>query len=222
MFPTQHYDMNMPCTRYIIVCEGESEWAYLQRMQSFLDQQPLANGAFETPLRFIVPKRGIVKGGSFGRLKNQYNQTRGQNKRSTIRIWADFDLYHRNDNQCADHYAAKTEGIPDFHFSYYNFEDFYALHSDGERFQEWLRFGARGHFDTPWHSDDYLPEIEKIFPDYAKGGLPADFIRWDSLRNLKRNKCRRPRSNPYNLQGLGCFADFLIGEIEGAYPGSLD
>ncbi len=211
----------MPCTRYIIICEGESEWAYLQRLQSFLEQQQMPDGGFETPLRFIVPERVIVKSGAFGKLRNRYNKTRKQNKNISIQIWADFDLYHRNDKGCADHYAHKSAGIPDFLFSYHNFEDFFALHWDGDRFQEWLRFGSGGHFDTPLHAEGYLPEIKKIFPGYDKGALPVDFITWDSLKNLKRNKPHQPRSNPYNLQGLGCFADFLIGEIERAYPGKL-
>ena len=76
----------MPCTRHIIVCEGEYEWAYLQRLQSFLDQQPLADGAFEPPLHFIVPERVIVKNGTFGRLKSRYNRTRKQNKNSSIQV----------------------------------------------------------------------------------------------------------------------------------------
>lgn len=211
----------MPCTRHIIVCEGESEWAYLQRLQSFLDSQPLADGAFEPPLRLIAPERVIVKGGSFGKLKRRYNLTRTQNKKSSIQIWADFDLYHRNDNHCADLYARKTAGIPDFLFSYHNFEDFFALHWDGDSFQEWLRFGNRGHFTTPLHADGYLPEIKRIFPGYAKGNLSVDFVSWISLKNLKRNKSHQPRSNPHDLQGLGRFADFLIAEIERAYPVAL-
>ena len=211
----------MPCIRYIIVCEGESEWAYLQRLQSFLDQQPLFDGDFETPLRLIAPQQAIAKGGKFGTLKKQYSKTRKGNKRVDIQIWADFDLYHRNDQHCADHYARKTAGIPDFLFSYHNFEDFFALHWDGNQFQEWLRFGNQGHFTTPLHSDGYLPEIKRIFPGYGKGKLPADFITWDALNNLKRTRVHRPTSNPNNLQGLGSFADFLIAEIERAYPGSL-
>jgi hypothetical protein len=211
----------MPCLRHIIVCEGESERAYLQRLQSFLDQQPLPDGAFEPPLRLIAPGGVIAKTGTFGALKNRFNKTRKQNKKSSILIWTDFDLYHRNDYHCATHYAKKTAGIPDFLFSFHNFEDFFALHWGGDRFQEWLGFGNRGHFTTPLHSHGYLPEIQKIFPQYIKGSLPADFITWESLKNLKRNRASQPSSNPQNLKGLGCFADFVVGEIERAYPGSL-
>ncbi len=212
----------MSCIRYIIVCEGESEWAYLQRLQSFLDQQPLLDGTFESPLQFIAPERVTVKTGTFGKLENRHNQLRRENKNSSIHIWADFDLYHRNDSNCAELYSKKAPGIPDFLFSYHNFEDFFALHWEGDALEKWLQFGQRGHFTTPLHADGYLPEIKSIFPDYGKGGLPADFITWDSLKNLKRNLSHQPTSNPSNLQGRGSFADFLIAEIERAYPGSLN
>ena len=213
----------MPCTRHIIVCEGESEWAYLQRLNSFLEKQASTNGEFEPALLFIPPKSAIAKNGTFGKLKSRYNQTRVANKKnSSIQIWADFDLYHRNDKSCADHYSQKSAGIPDFLFSYHNFEDFFALHAEGDPFEQWLHFGQRGHFATPLHADGYFPEIKRIFPHYGKGELSPDFITWESLKNLKRNKSQQPSSNPHNLQGIRSFADFLINEIERAYPGSLD
>ncbi len=215
----------MPAKRHIIVCEGESEWACLQRLQSFLDSQSLLDGHFETPLQFIAPERGVAKGGNFNKLKCLYNKTRRSNTKASIKIWADFDLYHRNDLSCADHYAAKTDGIPDFLFSFHNFEDFYALHFDGAALNQWLSFGGpsgRRHFLNPLHSDGYLPEIKRIFPGYGKGGLPAGFVSWASLRNLKANLHHQPTSNPHDLKGIRSFAEFLIGEIEQAYPGSLD
>jgi hypothetical protein len=215
----------MSCIRYIIVCEGESEWAYLQRLQSFLEQQQPADGSFEPPLLFIVPERVIVKTGTFGKLKSRYNKMRKENKKMSIEIWADFDLYHRNDNKCADNYAAKTDGIPDFLFSFHNFEDFFALHFDGGELDEWLRFGGpsgQRHFTTPLHARDYVPQIERIFPGYAKGGLPADFISWASLKNLKANLAHQPsEANPHNLRGIRSFAEFLIQQIEQVYPGNL-
>jgi len=215
----------MPITRHIIVCEGESEWAYLQRLQAFLDDQEVPPGAFEAPLRFIGPEHAIAKTGSFGKIKSTYNKTRTANRGRSIQVWADFDLYHRNDYHCAENYAAKTAGIPDFFFSFHNFEDFFALHFADETLAKWLKFGGLSgycHFSTPLHSAGYLPEIKRIFPDYAKGGLPADFVSWASLRNLKANLGLQPSDfNPHNLQGIRSFAAFLIEQIERAYPGLL-
>jgi len=70
----------MPTVRHIIVCEGESEWAYLQRLQSFLEQQPLAEGEFEPGLRFMAPSRAIAKGGRFSTLKKHYKSFRKHNR----------------------------------------------------------------------------------------------------------------------------------------------
>lgn len=214
----------MATTRHIIVCEGESERAYLQRLQKFLDAQELPQNTFEPPLRFIAPESALAKTGSFGKIKSTYNKTRSANKKASLKVWADFDLYHRNDNKCAELYADKTSGIPDFLFSFHNFEDFFALHFAGAQLTDWLNFGGptgRSHFTTPLHSGGYLPEIKRIFPDYVKGGLPADFVSWASLTNLKANLAHQPNSNPHNLQGIRSFAEFLIYEIGQAYPGSL-
>jgi len=211
----------MPCTRHLIVCEGESEWTYLQRLQSFLNQQEVEGGGFEPPLIFVAPARAIAKTGSFGKIVTTFKKTRRENRTRSVRIWTDFDLYHRDDNNCAAHYAQKPQGIPNFLFSCHNFEDFYALHWDGTALQDWLNFGNRGHFATPLHADGYLPEIKRIFPGYGKGSLSPDFLTWDRLRNLKQNLIHQPQTNPQNLQGLGCFADFLIQEIDKAYPGKL-
>jgi len=211
----------MPCI-HIIVCEGESEWTYLQRLQSFLDSLPLPLDTFETPLRFVARKQAVVKSGSFGKLKSCHKKERKENKKASIQIWADFDLYHRNDCSCAERYARKAAGIPDFLFSYHNFEDFFALHWDGQHIQQWLCFGNQGHFISPLHSKGYLPEIENIFPTYEKASLPAGFVSWASLKKLKANLHLQPSSNPHNLQGIRSFAEFLIAEIEKAYPRDLD
>ena len=78
------------------------------------------------------------------------------------------------------------------------------------------------HFTKPLHSDGYLPEIKRIFPIYKKNDLPADFVTLASLRNLKANLAHQPSSsNPHNLAGIRSFAEFLIDQIERAYPGLL-
>lgn len=215
----------MPCVRHIIVCEGESEHAYLQRLQSFLDAQPVADGTFEPPLRFIGPPRAVAKGGKFKTIKNAYSRTcKAERNPPSIQIWADFDLYHRNDNKCATDYASKTAGIPDFLFSFHNFEDFLALHCCGAQLVAWRHYGspqAQNHFAAPLHAKDYVPEIERIFPGYQKGALSPDFLSWDSLRNLKANLGHQPSSNPHCLKDIRSFAGFLIEQLERAYPGTL-
>jgi hypothetical protein len=211
----------MSCVRHLIVCEGESEWAYLQRLQGFLDQQTLPEGAFETPLRLVSPPTLIARSGKFGDLKARHGEARRENRKASIQIWTDFDLYHRDDHRCATSYRNKPAGLPDFLFSFHNFEDFLALHCDGDQFDTWLAFGRKGHFAVPWHAEGYLPEFEKSFPGYAKGQIPVDFINWRSLTNLKRHLPHQPTSNPEGVPGIRSFAEFLVCELEQAYPGSL-
>jgi hypothetical protein len=216
----------MPVARHLIVCEGESEWTYLKRLQAFLDDQELPAEAFETPLRFISPEHAMAKNGSYRKLVSTFKKKRTENRGLSIQVWADFDLFHRNDQKCATHYAAKHDGIPDFLFSFHNFEDFYALHFEGETLAKWLKFGSpsgKRHFTGPLHSEAYLREIAGIFANYKKNDLPADFITWNSLRNLKANLAHQPsHSNPHDLQGIGSFAEFLIHQIERAYPDKLN
>ena len=98
------------------------------------------------------------------------------------------------------------------------------MHFDGVSLEQWIKYGSpagRSHFTAPLHACDYEPEIKSIFPEYKKGSLPADFVSWASLRNLKANFNHQPTSNPHSLQGIYSFAEFLIREIEKAYPGAL-
>ena len=37
----------------VVVCEGESEWTYLQRLNSALAGEPFPEGWVEPPVRFI-------------------------------------------------------------------------------------------------------------------------------------------------------------------------
>lgn len=44
----------------IVVCEGASEWMYLQRLNSFLSSQPFPEGWLDVPIRFMVNRRRQV------------------------------------------------------------------------------------------------------------------------------------------------------------------
>jgi len=212
----------MKPVRHIIVCEGESEWVYLQRLQSFINSLPTPDGTYEVPLQFIPPARAIAKSGKFSSVIKNYRARFRENKNSSIQVWVDFDLYHRNDNKNADLYKLKQTqhpNTPDFHFSFHNFEDFLALHFDDAHFNEWKRiFHANGHFNTPLHETDYMPAFKTMLPAYRKGDLPAGFVSKDSLARLKKNTASQPRSNPENLRNIKNFADFLINQIETAFP----
>lgn len=209
----------MATVRYNVVCEGTSEQTYIQQLQGFIEKLPSPDGVFMAPLIFNAPNRDyIANGGQIGAIKKAYLRVRKKNPRSPVVVWADFDLYHRNESGCSIAYSNKGRSMPDFHFSYHSFEDFLALHLERELLNEWYTWGARSHFNNPQASDDCASLICKLIPDYKKGTLPTCFITKERLRNLKANLSFQPQSNPHNVQNIGKFADFLVGQLELHHP----
>jgi len=130
----------------------------------------------------------------------------------------DYDLYLRNNRNNRDLYLNKPKGIPDFRFSFHNFEDFLVLHMEKAVIEKWCSFlEPTRHFLEPLHATDYIPLFQQVFPEYAKGDLPSDFITPEALNRLKRNSLHPIITPPADSQFPG-FASFLIGQIEEAYP----
>lgn len=208
---------------YIMVCEGFSERAYLQRLQSFLDAQ---TEDWSVPLRFI-PKLPVNSdgdengGGLYTNVTRCYKQQRKENKKSKIEVWVDHDIYVRQDSaperRNVASYMGKPAGIPDFVFSFHNFEDFLALHLDDAAIQRWHTAFDPAHVAKPLHSVDYLPLYESVIPGYRKGDLSPDFITRDSLSRMKANLARPLVPTPADPR-FGSFARFLIDQIDAAFP----
>lgn len=211
----------MPTVRHIIVCEGNSERAYIQSLQRFLESLPAAGDSWGVPLQFITSNGHVANGGHYTQLKKCYLKAKKQNRNVQVRVWADFDLFYRDTDGCWRLYADRGRGVTEFHFSFHNFEDFLALHLDGEKLETWLRFGREGHFSQPRQSTECLEWASKLFQSYQKGILPVDFVTVQSLRNLKANLPLQPRSNPHGAGELKTFAELIIGEIERFHPDIL-
>lgn len=211
---------------FIMVCEGRSEFAYLQRLQSFLDDQ---TQGWNVPLRFIpqvaVGADGSEQGGGFyNNVVGCYKAQRRSNPRSLIEIWVDHDIYFRQNSaperRNIARYMGKPEGIPAFVFSFHNFEDFLALHLDDAALQRWHAAFDPAHVATPLHSVDYLPLYEAILPGYRKGDLSPDFITRESLTRLKANLASPLVPEPAESR-FRSFARFLITQIDAAFPDLL-
>lgn len=136
----------------------------------------------------------------------------------------DDDIYVRQDSAAERRnrasYMSKTAGIPDFVFSFHNFEDFLALHLDDAALQHWHTSFDPAHVAKPLHSVDYLPLYESVIQGYRKGDLSPDFITKDSLLRLKTNLARPLVPAPAE-PGFRSFANFLIGQIDAAFPDLL-
>lgn len=171
--------MYVPNKIIIVVCEGPSERAYLQEMNRYFDEEGI-------PIHFIPMSSG---GGDYVNIEKKFRAVRKGNHRSEILIWADWDIYQRNNHSNMEHYQSKPEDIPDFLFSRKNFEDFLSMHCDRSEMNKWISSCVgRNHFITPSHSSEYIPDfITFIGGRYEKGDMPIE-ITDQSLNNLKTHQ----------------------------------
>lgn len=209
----------------IICCEGLSEYMYIQELRRFLRDI----GDPSNLLLNFCPE--IIGQGHFGPAQTKLRQVARENKRTNIEVWIDYDLYHvaRNERKSRTHYLEQREKnqIRVFHFSHFNFEDFLILHYSGEEMDLYQQKFRSGHFRAPLTKEIYLPLFREIFPDYRKGALPQGFtVNQTTLGNLKRNHHENIRqehsveSSPRSdmPEEFPHFADFLLAQLETAYP----
>lgn len=163
----------------IIVCEGASEKAYIQVLNRHLEEEDI-------PLHFI-PRPS--NGGQYSPVVKKYREVRKDNRTAKILIWVDWDRYQRNDNDDMDNYRKKPNNIPDFLFSYMNFEDFLSMHRKRSEMQRWwTSCVSRNHFSSPSHSNEYMPAFKAFIGEtYEKGDMPID-IDCHSLENLRTHQ----------------------------------
>lgn len=207
--------------RYIIVCEGKSEWTYVQSLNRLFRELPTEAVDGIVPL-VLVPKPPPdgVGSGHHAQLVRALKKARKDNPRTETVVWADADLYVRPGPD-RNQFTANETSAPAFRFSAFNFEDFLALHGDDETFVRWKEtFSSTGHFSTPLHSNEYLPLFQRIVPGYAKGTLDEN-LTITHLVNLRRHwpeaKSLFAASLPGRIAGQ-LFPDFLLNQIDMAFP----
>lgn len=163
----------------IIVCEGNSENAYIQELNRFFDANDYDISFVSKPIRNGHYKPATLK----------YKEVKRNNTRSNIYIWVDKDTYQRNDENDGYNYEHKPQKIPNFLFSYLNFEDFLVMHLDEEIVQIWQEICMNNnHFNYPMHAEKYLKLLrEYIFPNYKKGEIPFE-ITQNKFDNLLKNQ----------------------------------
>ena len=187
---------------YIIVCEGSSEFAYLNELNRFLRELGQT--------KMFIPK--IVGTGDYYPVVKVFNSQRKENKNTLIAIWIDFDRYCRNDNHNREAYVNRNiPKIPAFLFNHHSFEDFFVMHYDDDIVNRWQDIcQAQNHFTVPLKSDMAESLLRQhLFSEYAKSSLLPDFIvSKEGLNNLFRHQ-----------QSQACrfksdFAAFLMKELQ--------
>lgn len=147
----------------IILCEGDSENAYIQELNRFLRDKEDYNFTFVTK---------VIGSGFYSIVLKKYNEVRRKNRNATIKIFLDKDIYVRNERACQTSLEnSKIKG--DFLFNVHNFEDFIMLHYDDETLNKWLDICKQhNHEKQPMIADDYLPQIINLISGYQKGECP--------------------------------------------------
>ena len=210
--------MNRP-KNIVVVCEGGSEWTYLQRLNSFLASLPFPDGWLEVPVRFIGrPPRNGVGTGAYKAVERELRKAARQNPSAERWAWVDADIYARNEKTCGDSYLRRPADVAPFAFSVFNFEDFLACHLDDAGFERWRSvMDAAGHFRSPLCWEDYRPLFQKVLPGYRKADLPSGFVLRESLANLRRHVAEFPSVSLGALSGERMFAERLLAEIGAWY-----
>lgn len=157
---------------YLVICEGDSEFAYVQELNRFLNERG-------SPIVFMARNAG---GGGFKNLR-QVCRTLKTRKNGRTYIIADKDIYQRDDNGNGTAYEKEKDRMPPFLFQTWDFEDFLLMHFPQEIVSAWREDAARnGHLMNPLHGNEYLPVFDAfcmknkaalnfLFP-YEKGDMP--------------------------------------------------
>lgn len=147
---------------WFIVCEGESEEAYVKALGQFLRDQMGVRISFKT---------GDAGGRTFSKIKEAMRDLQKRNHEecrtyAQMRIMADWDCYARSEKE-REKYEKEKARLPKFLFQYFNFEDFLLMHFPTEIVEAWKKY-ATAHFKRPWSEDEYVPKFKVFVGQYEK------------------------------------------------------
>lgn len=157
----------VPQTVIWIACEGSTDKAYLAALNRLLLEK-------DVPISLKAESAGS---GLFKFLVKAYRKCMQKRDKSCAVmpwIWADSDLYERNEKKCNDQYMHRDKNIPEILFSRHNLEDMLVMHEDDATVQRWIALCKGG--SVPLRSLEYMPLLADIYPDYGKQGLPKRFV----------------------------------------------
>lgn len=177
----------------IVLCEGASELAYISEINRLFVRGAYGSAAFS-------PR--MVGSGHFNNIRRKYKEAIKEQRKPSLVIWVDRDLFVRNDRKCQSLFLEdKTVPKELFLFSEMNFEDFLMLHCDDVELEQWiLGMQEIRHFQSPVHERDYLPLFRQRFPEYRKGELPFA-LNYERLATMMRHASNKecPVKNGFGL-----------------------
>lgn len=187
--PTSEYAMKPLPNRWTIICEGDSECAYVNQLCRLL----LASGVQENFQ--AIP----VGGGDFKLILGACKANKYTSRLPFFKVMLDYDRYKRNDRDCNKRYEAAKKKIklPDFLFQHHTFEDFLLMHCSVDIVRAWQVFAKAHFFNTPLTKGPYIERLKAFaqqhpgelawVTSYKKGEFPFSELTLDHLRNLFAN-----------------------------------
>ena len=176
-------------TVYHVVCEGQSEVAYLASLNRFLNENGIAYHFKSHNLRGVDVDK-------ISRIESRCRAVKKDNQKQDIYVWIDYDLFRRKG--LTPEFVRKRIKSGKVLFSYENFEDFLAMHYEDSKFKAYYNACLqKNHFITPLHSAEYLKLINStIFDgDYDKSKLPDLDLDMKTLQMvIRRNDDSRYKS----------------------------
>lgn len=159
---------------YLLICEGDSEFAYVQELNRLLAKCGV-------PIVFLPHNAG---GGGFGNVRQACRKLKTKRDGRTF-VVADKDIYFRNDKGNGTAYERGKHLVPPFLFQTWNFEDFLLMHFSSELLAAWMADATRcGHGARPLPRCDYMPSFSEFCAKnnrvlnfstpYEKGDMPFD------------------------------------------------
>lgn len=171
---------------YLVICEGDSEIAYVQELNRFLNEQGCR----------VVLQTVNAGGGGFSSVR-QCCRDRKTRRNGRTFVMADRDIYFRNDNGCGEALEQDKDLLPPFLFQSWNFEDFLLMHFPAELVGEWRKLSRiNGHLRDPKCANDYRPIYDEFCRNHAevlgydlpyeKGDMPFE-LSTRHMENLMKN-----------------------------------
>jgi len=177
----------------IILCEGKSEHAYIQKLSKFFHSQ-------ENNKIIFVPKTI----GGCTKVNDELRKSKQRDPKITHVIWLDADVYKRGERDLPK--KLRDELL----LNKFSFEDFLVMHLDRDAVMKWQDIcKGLNHFTKPITSKICKKEIVKIFSEYKKGAQPDELeLSEKSLENLFSNQ------EDKSILFYSDFIDFMRKQLE--------
>jgi len=161
-----------------ILCEGKTEYNYVQSLNKLLRQHGDCNALLFIPNNL---EGKLTHKNCKARITNKIKKLHKDSRATACYAWLDYDIFQRlhEENrrqkilESLNNIKFQTNNIRCI-FNHMNGEDFIILHKENNIIKQWENVCIENnHFKNPMPSKDYLTKFKELVPKYKKGDTPA-------------------------------------------------